>query len=96
MNEQEKAALAAVTVKDFFQQFGEPGGKYTFELLSILLEELFNAKVVSLLGEPVETRGENSDNLQTRHGQGSELAADESGGIRTPATMEDGSGQNLE
>jgi hypothetical protein len=92
MNEQEKAALAAVTVKDFFQQFGEPNGKYTFELLSILLEELFNAKVVSLLGEPVETGSQNRNHVQG--GPGSQLPVEQPGRTGTAPAVEDGGGQN--
>lgn len=51
-SEREKADLGAQTIGAFLSQFGNPSDPATGIFLGILLKELFDAKVVSLLGKP--------------------------------------------
>jgi len=86
MDDREKAVLAAGTMRDFFQQFGGPNEKFTFDLISILLEELYNAKNVCLLSEQIEERCEDSDD--TSIGNIDQLTANGLRGIRASESME--------
>ena len=53
-SEQEMGELGAETLKNFFQQF-DPPDEFSESLISILLEELMNAKVVSILSQQEST-----------------------------------------
>lgn len=54
-SEREKAELGAQTLKAFFEQFGGPNDQHSGVFLEILLEELMNAKAVSVFGKPQQT-----------------------------------------
>lgn len=49
-SEREKAELAAATIKAFCKQFG-PRDPSAVMLLDVLLQELYDVEVISLLGE---------------------------------------------
>ena len=53
--EVEKAELGANTLQEFFKQFEESNNETAQLVIGILLEELMNAKVVSILSEPQQT-----------------------------------------
>lgn len=50
MTEKEMAELGAATLEAFFTKFGEPN-PYKALIIEVLLEELMNAKVVSILSQ---------------------------------------------
>ena len=50
MTEKEMAELGAVTLQAFFNRFGEPS-QYKSLIMEVLLEELMNAKVISILSQ---------------------------------------------
>lgn len=49
--DKEKADLGAQTLGAFFDQFGKPSDPKTTIFLEILLKELLNVKVISLLSK---------------------------------------------
>jgi hypothetical protein len=55
-NEKRNADLGAETVRAFLDQFGSPSDPTVGVFLEVLLEELFNAKIVSLFGGSQQTR----------------------------------------
>lgn len=64
-SEQEMAELGAETLTNFFQQFNPPD-EVSQSLLNILLEELMNAKVISILSQSQQTGDQISDNTPER------------------------------
>jgi len=85
MTEQEKAIAAAVTIKAFATQFGEPDERITL-LLEVLFEELFNASPISLFSESEQEGDQTTIDPQDGSNNG-QIKSSEPDKSETPGTL---------
>ena len=89
---QKNSELGMITLKAFFDQFGSPSDKKVALFLEVLLEELYNAKTISILGESAEA-GDQTYRDPTG-GIPSEFLANGSNPIEPPSNLGDQDTQN--